>query len=164
MGFDSKHDFTPPIILLGFSFALGHEISFLVGSNILLSVVIQQRVLMLEFLQEKISTSCDRIGWAVTKKSLTWKTLMGTVALKEKCRALTWTGRAGPLQDAWELFAKQRRVGASWVKIVEWWYHRKQGEHKQGLKNGDRSGAGKEQRERSVGAVPWGAQGLAGPW
>ena len=31
MGFDSKHDFTPPTILLGFSFALGCEVSFFDG-------------------------------------------------------------------------------------------------------------------------------------
>ena len=31
MGFGSKHDFTPPIIFLGFSFALGHEVSFFGG-------------------------------------------------------------------------------------------------------------------------------------
>ena len=31
MGFDSKHDFTPPTILLGFSFALGCGVSFFGG-------------------------------------------------------------------------------------------------------------------------------------
>ena len=31
MGFDSKHDFAPPTILLGFSFALGCGVSFLMG-------------------------------------------------------------------------------------------------------------------------------------
>ena len=31
MGFDSKHDFAPPTILLGFSFALGHGVSFFGG-------------------------------------------------------------------------------------------------------------------------------------
>ena len=70
---------------------------------------------------------------------------MGTIALKEMCRALTCTGRSGPLQDAWELFAKQGMAEAFWVKIAAWWYHRKQGEHTQGLKTGGRSGAGKDQ-------------------
>ena len=40
----------------GFSFALGHGVSFLVGSNILQSTVVQQGVVVLEFLQEKMST------------------------------------------------------------------------------------------------------------
>ena len=31
MGFDSKHDFVPPTILLGFSFALGHGVSLFGG-------------------------------------------------------------------------------------------------------------------------------------
>ena len=39
----------------GFSFALGHGISSLVGSNILLLMVVQQRVAILEFSQEKMS-------------------------------------------------------------------------------------------------------------
>ena len=43
---------------------------------------------------------------------------MGTIALKEMCRALTCTGRSGPLQDAWELFAKQGMAEAFWVKIA----------------------------------------------
>ena len=40
----------------GFSFALGCWYIFLVGSNILLSMVAQQRIVILEFLQEKMST------------------------------------------------------------------------------------------------------------
>ena len=40
----------------GFSFALRRGIYFLVGSNILLSMVVQQRVVILEFLQEKMNT------------------------------------------------------------------------------------------------------------
>ena len=36
-----------------FSFALGCGVSFLVGSNILLSMVVQQRVVILELLREK---------------------------------------------------------------------------------------------------------------
>ena len=39
-----------------FSFALGHGVSFLVRSNILFSVVVQQRVVILEFSQEKMGT------------------------------------------------------------------------------------------------------------
>ena len=39
----------------GFSFALGHGESFLVGFNILLSMVVQQLVVILEFSQEKMS-------------------------------------------------------------------------------------------------------------
>ena len=55
MGFDSKCNIFPPTACWGFSFALGHGVSFLVGSNILLSMVVQQRVVTLEFLQEKMS-------------------------------------------------------------------------------------------------------------
>ena len=55
MGFDFKHDF-PPTIFLGFSFALGCGMSFfLVGSYILLLTVVQQKVLILVFSQEKMS-------------------------------------------------------------------------------------------------------------
>ena len=49
----------------GFSFALGHGVSFLLGSNILMSMVVQQLVAFLEFSQEKMSarpstlTSCS---------------------------------------------------------------------------------------------------------
>ena len=55
MGFDSKRDFAPPTILLGLLLSLGHGYFSLVGSNILLSMVVQQRVVILEFLQEKRS-------------------------------------------------------------------------------------------------------------
>ena len=55
MGFDSKCNIFPPTACWGFSFALGHGVSFLVGSNILLSMVVQQQVVILEFLQEKMS-------------------------------------------------------------------------------------------------------------
>ena len=40
----------------GFSFALGHGASFLLGSSILLSMAVQKRVAFLEFSQEKMST------------------------------------------------------------------------------------------------------------
>ena len=56
MGFDSKCTFTPPTILLGLllcPWAWG--IFFLVGSKILLLMVVQQQVVILEFLQEKMS-------------------------------------------------------------------------------------------------------------
>ena len=48
----------PPLLpsFWGFSFALIHGVSFLVGSNILLSMVVQQQVVILEFSQEKLST------------------------------------------------------------------------------------------------------------
>ena len=39
----------------GFPFALGHGVSFVVGSNILLLMVVQQLVAILEFSQEKMS-------------------------------------------------------------------------------------------------------------
>ena len=40
----------------GFSFALEGGVFFLVGSNILLSMFVQQQVVILEFSQEKMST------------------------------------------------------------------------------------------------------------
>ena len=50
-GFDSKCVFTPPTILLGLPLCLWMwDIFFLVGSNILKSMVVQQRVVVLEFL------------------------------------------------------------------------------------------------------------------
>ena len=55
MGFDSKRDFVPPTILLGLLLSLGCGYFSLVGSNILLSMVVQQRVVILKFLQEKMS-------------------------------------------------------------------------------------------------------------
>ena len=48
LGFDSKHDFTPPILDAGYL--------LLVGSNILLSMVVQQQVVILEFSQKKMSS------------------------------------------------------------------------------------------------------------
>ena len=58
-----------PLLLsrCSFSFALGCGVSFLLGSSILLSMVVQQQVVILEFSQEKMSEhpstppSCDRI-------------------------------------------------------------------------------------------------------
>ena len=41
----------------GFSFALGCGVSFLVASNILLSMVVQYQVAILKFSQKKMSTS-----------------------------------------------------------------------------------------------------------
>ena len=40
----------------GLSFALGQKVSFLVGPNILLSMIVQQSIVILEFSQEKMST------------------------------------------------------------------------------------------------------------
>ena len=55
MGFDSKHNFAPPTILLGLLLCPPTwDIFFLVGSNIPLSMVVQQRVAILEFLQETL--------------------------------------------------------------------------------------------------------------
>ena len=55
MGFDSKCDFAPPTVLLGASpLPLDMGCLFLAGSNILLSMVVQQRVLILEFSQKKM--------------------------------------------------------------------------------------------------------------
>ena len=45
----------------GFSFALGHGVSFLMGSNILLLIVVQQQVVILEFLQEKMIAHCSTL-------------------------------------------------------------------------------------------------------
>ena len=53
--FDSKCNCAPPAVFLGFSFALGCRYLFLVGSDILLSMVIQQLVEILVFSQEKMS-------------------------------------------------------------------------------------------------------------
>ena len=55
IGFDSKCDFAPPTVLLGLllcSWMWG--IFFLVESYILLSMVVQQHVVILEFSQEKM--------------------------------------------------------------------------------------------------------------
>ena len=57
MGFDSKCDFAPPTILLGLLLCPWMwGIFFLVESNILLLMVVQQRAVILEFSQEKTST------------------------------------------------------------------------------------------------------------
>ena len=62
MGFDSKGDFTPPTVLLGFllcpwtCFSFFFFFFFFMGSNIILSTVVQQQVVILEFLQEKMSS------------------------------------------------------------------------------------------------------------
>ena len=57
-GFDSKSSFAPPPVLLGLPLCLWMwAISFfLVGSSILLLMVVQQRVVILEFSQEKMSS------------------------------------------------------------------------------------------------------------
>ena len=57
MRFDSKHDFAPHTHLVGASpLPLDVGYLFLVGSNILLSMVVQQQAVILEFSQEKMST------------------------------------------------------------------------------------------------------------
>ena len=52
-----------PLLLFcwGFSFALGCWVYFLVGSNILLSMAVQQQVVILEFSQEKMSASASTL-------------------------------------------------------------------------------------------------------
>ena len=45
--------FTLLLCCWGFSFVLQGRVFFLVGSNIFLSMVVQQQVVILEFLQEK---------------------------------------------------------------------------------------------------------------
>ena len=56
MGFDSKHNFAPPTILFGLLLCPWRwGILFLVGSNILLLMVVQQWVVVFEFLQQKMS-------------------------------------------------------------------------------------------------------------
>ena len=58
MGFDSKHDFAPPAVLLGLLLCpCMWGIFFLVGSNIFLLMVAKQHIVILEFLQEKMSAS-----------------------------------------------------------------------------------------------------------
>ena len=62
MGFDSKCDYAPPIsiVLLGLLFCPWMwGVFFLVGSNILLLVVVQQGVAILWFSQEKISACAE---------------------------------------------------------------------------------------------------------
>ena len=59
MGFDSKHDFALPTILLGLLLCpWTWGIFFLVGWNIVLSMIGQQWIVILEFLQEKINVIC----------------------------------------------------------------------------------------------------------
>ena len=63
MGFDSKCDYAPPIsiVLLGLLFCpwMWGIFFFLVGSNVLLLVVVQQGVAILWFPQEKISACAE---------------------------------------------------------------------------------------------------------
>ena len=56
MGFDSKCSIFPPTVLLGLLLCSWTCGIFFVGSNILLSMVVQQQVVILKFLQEKMST------------------------------------------------------------------------------------------------------------
>ena len=60
---DTKCDFTPPTILLGFSFALGHGIAFFGGIQHFLLTVVQHQVVILEFLQKKKSTCPSTNLW-----------------------------------------------------------------------------------------------------
>ena len=67
MGFDSKCDFCPSYYFVGASpLPLKVRYLFLVVSNILLLMVIQQQVAVLEFSQEKISTCpSSLLSWEV---------------------------------------------------------------------------------------------------
>ena len=59
MGFDSKCDFCPTYHLSGASpLLLDMGYLFLVGSNILLSVVVQQQVVILELVMDRESLAC----------------------------------------------------------------------------------------------------------
>ena len=70
-GFDSKCDFAPPTILLGVSpLPLDMGYLFLVASNILLSMVVQQCVVILEFLQEKMSAHPSTLPCCVCPPTL----------------------------------------------------------------------------------------------
>ena len=74
LGFESKWDFTPPTtILLGLLLC---SYIFLVGSNILLPMVVQQWVVILEFSQQKMSacpsTPSSCVG--LQKVKYDWKT------------------------------------------------------------------------------------------
>ena len=69
MGFDSKHHFVPPTILLGLLLCpLSCGIFFLVGSSVLLSTVVKQRVVILEFLQGKMSAHPSTMPFLSLKK------------------------------------------------------------------------------------------------
>ena len=56
----------------GLSFALGQGVSFLVGSNILFSMVVQQQVAILKFSQEKMST-CPSPKIVASDPITTWQ-------------------------------------------------------------------------------------------
>ena len=56
MGFDSKHDFSPPTVSLGLLLCSWTCGIFLMGSNIVLLMAAQQQVVILEFSQEKMTT------------------------------------------------------------------------------------------------------------
>ena len=55
MGVDSKHNFAPPTVFWGSSFALDVGYLSLVGSNIVLLMAAQQQAVILEFSEEKRS-------------------------------------------------------------------------------------------------------------
>ena len=73
LGFDSKCNFTPPTILLGIllcPWTQGIFFFFLVGSNILQWTVVQQRVVVLEFSQEKMSARPSYLPSYATKSGV----------------------------------------------------------------------------------------------
>ena len=71
MGCDCKHYFSTPNILLGL-LLLGHRVFFffLVGSNIVLSMVVQKQVVILQFLWKRMSTCPSTLpSWVSTFKT-----------------------------------------------------------------------------------------------
>ena len=121
MGFDSKCDFAPSTIFLGLLLCpWTWGIIFLVGSNILLSMVVQQRIVILEFCRRRwvhILLLCHLdLGFPPTqsKQGNTWmnNTLsgssncccniqQGTAIIREGLMA-TW-GNRGKLLGKWHL-------------------------------------------------------------
>ena len=63
----------------GFSFALGCGVSFLLGSNILLSMVVQQQAVILDFLQEKMSACPSTLPFIISLLGNSVQTLSPTL-------------------------------------------------------------------------------------
>ena len=76
----------------GFSFALGYGVSFLLGSDSLQSTVVQQQVIVLEFLQEKMSAHPSILPSYATSlsDSFTWAAIP-SLELEQAC-SHCWTG------------------------------------------------------------------------
>ena len=76
----------------GFSFALGYGVSFLLGSDSLQSTVVQQQVIVLEFLQEKMSAHPSILPSYATSlsDSFTWAAIPSLEL--EQAWSHCWTG------------------------------------------------------------------------